>query len=166
MTEQTIEQTSRRKKLLYIGLFTFQVLVVFWPLLMNDLIEQKRVNIDFGTMVAVETVWIIALIVTNIFFLREFTKKKWIMALVILAFVFSMGFNTAAHVVPAILHDMVLFNQINGLGLVLVLLNLIYTFKVAVTDIFRIKHDMIYSLIGAANIFCSSDPCLPLLWPY
>lgn len=153
MDPENTETTSRRKKMLYLGLFSFQVMVVFWPLLSIDLIDQKRMGLSFDAMGMIETVWVLALVVTNVLFIREFIKRKWILVIAIFSFALSIVASTLARAIPAIANDPYMFNLVNGIGLFLVLINLIYTFYVAVKDIFRIKHDVIYSLIGAANIF-------------
>lgn len=145
--------TSRRKKLLYLGLFLFQIMVVFWPLLAIDLIEQKRTNMGFDAMSLIQTLLIVILIVTNTLFIREFIKKKWVLFLVIASFIISTILGTIARAVPSIANNFELSNALSCTGMFLVLINLILTFYVAVIDIFRIKHDAIYSLVGAANIF-------------
>jgi hypothetical protein len=123
------------------------------PLLSIDLIDQKRINLGFDAMGIIETFFVLCLIVTNLFFIREFIRRKWILVIAIISFTLSFVASTLARAVPSIANDHSMFNLINGIGLFLVLMNLLFTFNVAVKDIFRIKHDATYSLIGAANIF-------------
>jgi hypothetical protein len=153
MTTENGEITSRRKKLLYLGLFSFQILVVFWPMLGGELIGQGRIGMSFQTMGMIETLWVLVLIITNVFFLREFIQYRWFLFIMIGIYVFSFTLSTIIHVNQDIAKDPELFNQLNLLSFITVFMGLCYTFYVAVQDIFRIKHDMTYSLIGAANIF-------------
>lgn len=152
MTEETLEVT-RRKKLLYIGLFVFQILVVFWPMMSTELILQERINLSFEAMGMIETLLVLILIITNIFFIREFIKNKWFFVLMLFVYAFSFTLSTIIHVNADLAKNVELFNRLNLLAYSSVFFGLLYTFYVAVKDIFRFKHEMIYSLLGAANIF-------------
>jgi hypothetical protein len=153
MTEENLESTSRRKKILYVGLFTFQILVVFWPMMSVELILQQRMNMSFTVMGMIENLLVLILIVTNIFFIREFIKSKPLWYFFILLYAGSFILSTIIHVNQDIAKDPERFTQLNLIALSMVFIGLWYTFYVAVRDIFRIKHDNLYSLLGAANIF-------------
>ena len=77
MNSENILLASTRKKRLYIALLVFQLLVVFYPMLLGDLIIQQRVPISVVFMGITQSFMVLILIIVNILFVKEFITNKW-----------------------------------------------------------------------------------------
>jgi hypothetical protein len=153
MPEENVEFANRKKRLLYIGLFVFQILVVFFPMLCSDLILQGRTSMTFDTLGMMVTIIVLILITINIFFIQQFINRKVVLIPVVAIYAISYIVSTYAHISPDVLNNPEVFRQCNLFSMSCVFGNLCFTFYVAVKDIFRYKHDLVYSLVGAASIF-------------
>ncbi len=147
------ESLSRRKRFYYVALLVFQILVVFWPMMTVELIVQGRTSMNFDTMGMIENVLVLVLIIVNILFLKQFVGNKWVFLVICLIYAVSFIVSTVAHISPTIRADASLLRKMNLFSFFTIFWCLCYTFYVAVKDIFRYKHDLVYSLVGAANIF-------------
>src|SRR5688572_13946068 len=101
MTEAT-EIASRKKRRLYLLLLIFQILVVFYPMFLLELIDQKRTHLGFGFVALTQTIIVIILITVNTLFIREFIKSKKVFYLVCTVYCISFVISALIHSVPQI----------------------------------------------------------------
>lgn len=138
---------------MYILLLVFQSLLVFVPMFLQDLIFQQRTSMSFAQLGMLQSVIVVGVIIVNIMFVKEFISNKWLFYLLCLINAASFIISSIAYSTPSVMANQELFRYCNIMTSLLVLSNLCVTFYVAVQDMFRIKHDITYSLLGAASIF-------------
>jgi len=119
---------------------------------LQELIIQERIPVTmfFGIT---QSIIILCLIITNSFFVKEFIPNKGWFYLVCILNGVSFISITISHTVPAVTGDPELYKMFSLVGAVAVLSTLWFTFMGATKDIFKLKHDLGYSLLGAVNIF-------------
>jgi len=146
-------KATAKKRSLYISLLCLHSAVVMWPMLVQELIINNRISMSMDTMGIIESVIALALIITNCLFVREFISNRF--AFYGFCVISSIGviFSTVGHISTGLSADLNSFRNYNLISSIMVLATLCIVFGVAVKDIFRLKHDTTYSLIGAINMF-------------
>src|SRR5688572_13961408 len=152
MTKFT-RKASVKKRRLYVSLLILHAFVVMWPMLVQELILKERISMSSDTMGIIESVVALALIVVNCLFIREFITNRFIFYGFCVISTIGVIFSTIGHVSSDLTANLHAFKNYNLISGIMVLTTLCIVFGVAVKDIFRLKHDMTYSLIGAANMF-------------
>ena len=120
---------------------------------MQELIVQQRISMSIAQMGMLQSLIVLILIIINSLFVKEFIPNKWWFYFVVSLSGSGFVLLTLSHSVPSFVHNHELFRILSLMAHCCVLCSLCFTFYAAAKDIFRLKHDLSYSLLGAANIF-------------
>ena len=153
LPEENPTMASKRKRRLYLMLLIFQVLMIFYPMLLQELITQHRVPLTMAFLGITQTIIVLVLITTNSLFVKEFIADIGWFYLVVGLNITGFIVFSVSHVVPSVSGDPEFFRIFSLIGYCCVFISLCFTFYAATKDIFKLRHDLTYSLLGAANIF-------------
>lgn len=152
-TEELHEVASKHKRRLYVALLIFQCLIVFWPMFMTDLMSQGWIPTNMVFMGISQSLIVLGMIIANSLFVKGLIASKWGFYFIIIMNGINYILSFSTHTNPELMNNHMLFRNLNIVSALLILSTLFVTFYVAVKDIFRLKHDLTYSLLGAVNIF-------------
>ncbi len=145
----------KQRKRLYIYLLIFQSLVYLVQLVFAEIYRQQLYPISEFALIILQVTAGICINVANVMFLKVFIQRNTIFYFVVTIVIFSFFLQTSAAALTAS-SDYMGFSWYRVMQITVSILNLFvlgFTFIVGTRDIFSKKHDLTYSLVGAANIF-------------